>query len=191
MTYENGVSVFNYATIDQNFSDFVAERVDRKLQSSQGNHVCQWLAPQNPQIPAQTPLSVSDLEQYRNLLQTLPLPNSKKLDNKQIEAVINGLNTRIQLLQGPPGTGKTETTAIATFLRILARRSAGNIVIITAHTHTAVDNLLLRLDSLLPILNQHTSNSGLTTSTIQLSKVHSSEIEPTGGTIQDFPLNRV
>jgi superfamily I DNA and/or RNA helicase len=46
--------------------------------------------------------------------------------------------------------------------------------------------LLLRLNSLLPILNQHSASSGLTISTIQLSKVHSSEIKSTGGTIQDF-----
>lgn len=184
--FPNGEHIYDYATIDESPSDFVAGRVDQKLQNSQGNHVCQWLAPQNPQIPAQNPFSSNDLEQYSNLLQTLPLPNSKRLDDKQKEAVINGLNTRIQLLQGPPGTGKTETTAIATFIRILARRSAGDIVIITAHTHTAVDNLLLRLDSLLPILNQHTAKSGLTIPTIQLSKVHSSEIEHTGGTVQDF-----
>ncbi|NEU77584.1 AAA family ATPase [Nostoc sp. UIC10630] len=184
--FATGEYIYDYATIDESPSDFVAGKVDQKLQNSQGNHVCQWLAPQNPQIPAQTPISSNDLEQYENLLQTLPLPNSKRLDDKQIKAVINGLNTRIQLLQGPPGTGKTETTAIATFMRIMARCSAGDIVIITAHTHTAVDNLLLRLDSLLPILNQHTTKSGLTTPAIQLSKVHSSEIEVTGGTIQDF-----
>lgn len=52
-----------------------------------------------------------------------------------------------------------------------------------------MDNLLLRLDSLLPILNQHTAKSGLTTPAIQLSKVHSSAIEVTGGTIQDFSSN--
>jgi hypothetical protein len=189
--FPNGEYIYDYATIDESPSDFVAGRVDQKLQKSQGNHVCQWLAPQNPQIPAQNPISSNDLEQYSNLLQTLPLPNSKRLDDKQKEAVINGLNTRIQLLQGPPGTGKTETTAIATFLRILARRFAGDIVIITAHTHTAVDNLLLRLDSLLPILNQHLAKFEFTTiPTIKLSKVHSSDIDKaTGGIIEDFKAN--
>ncbi|MEG4007022.1 AAA domain-containing protein, partial [Microcoleus sp. Pol11C1] len=180
--------IYDYATIDESPSDFVAGRVDQKLQDSQGNPVCQWLAPQNPQIPPQTTLSASDLEQYRNLLQALPLSNSKKLDDKQIAAVIDGLRTRIQLLQGPPGTGKTETTAIATFLRILVRCSAGDIVLITAHTHTAVDNLLLRLNNLLPILNQHLAKPGFKSiPSIQLSKVHSSEIkEATGGIIEDF-----
>ncbi|MDJ0797315.1 MAG: AAA domain-containing protein [Calothrix sp. MO_167.B12] len=172
-SYNDVTQVFQNATLDESPSDFVAGRVDRKLQSSQGNHVCQWLAPQNPQIPTQNSLSASDLEQYRNLLQTLPLPNSKQLDDKQIAAAIDGLKTRIQLLQGPPGTGKTETTAIATFLRILARRSAGDIVLITAHTHTAVDNLILRLDSILPILQQHATNLSLNLPPIQLSRVDS------------------
>lgn len=185
-SYKDVTQVFQNATLDESPSDFVAGKVDQTLKNSQGNHVCQWLAPQNPQVPPQTALSASDLEQYCNLLQTLPLSNSKKLDDKQIAAVIDGLQTRIQLLQGPPGTGKTETTAIATFFRILARRSAGDIVLITAPTHRALDELLLRLDSLLPILNQHAANSGLTVHTIQLSKVHSSEIQPTGGNIQDF-----
>lgn len=171
--YKNEEDIYDYGTIDESPSDFVAGRVNQKLQDSQGNHVCQWLAPQNPQIPPQIALSGSDLEQYRNLLQTLPLPNSKQLDNKQISAVIDGLNTRIQLLQGPPGTGKTETTAIATFLRILARRSGGDIVLITAHTHTAVDNLLLRLNSLLSCLKQHTVDLNLNVQSIQLSRVNS------------------
>ena len=83
---------------------------------------------------------------------------------------------------------KFKTSAIATFLRILARRSAGDIVLVTAHTHTAVDNLLLRLDSRLLILRQQAENLGITVPGIQLSKVHSSQVEsPTGGNVQDFP----
>jgi AAA domain len=186
--FPNGEHIYDYATIDESPSDFVAGKVDNKLENSKGNHICQWLAPQNPQIPPQKAPSVSDLEKYQNFLNSLPLKNNKQLDDKQISAIINGLKTRIQLLQGPPGTGKTETTAIATFLRILARRSVGDIVLITAHTHTAVDNLLLRLDNLLLILKQHSAKCEFTTiPTIQLSKVYSSEIKKaTGGTIEDL-----
>ncbi len=170
----NGVTqVFQNATLDESPSDFVAGRVDKKLQNAQGNHICKWLNPQDPQIPPQTPISENDLEQYSNLLETLPLPNNQKLGKEQRQAIIKGLNTRIQLLQGPPGTGKTETTAIATFLRILARRNVGDIVLITAHTHTAVDNLLLRLDKLLPTLQKHATNLNLNVPSIQLSRVDS------------------
>lgn len=183
----NGVTqVFQNATLDESPSDFVAGRVDQKLQNAQGNHICKWLNPQDPQIPPQTPISENDLEQYSNLLETLPLPNNQKLGKEQRQAIIKGLNTRIQLLQGPPGTGKTETTAIATFLRILARRTAGDIVLITAHTHTAVDNLLLRLDKLLPTLQEHANDYQLSVPPIKLSKVHSKEIKRTGGNITDF-----
>ncbi|MBC1239564.1 AAA domain-containing protein [Nostoc sp. 2RC] len=180
--YRNEEDIYDYGTIDESPSDFIAGRVDQKLQDSQGNHICQWLAPQNPQISPQTAPSASDLEKYQNFLKSLPLPKSKKLDDKQIAAVINGLKTRIQLLQGPPGTGKTETTAIASFLRILARRSAGDIVLITAHTHTAVDNLLLRLDSLLVSLEQHANNLNLKIPSIQLSRVDSKNDDEFQGT---------
>ena len=171
--FKNQEDCYDHATIDESPSDFIAGRVDQKLQNAQGNHICKWLNPQNPQIPPQTPISENDLEQYRNLLETLLLPNNQKLDEKQLEVIIKGLNTRIQLLQGPPGTGKTETTAIATFLRILARRNVGDIVLIAAHTHTAVDNLLLRLDKLLPTLQKHATNLNLNVPSIQLSRVDS------------------
>ncbi|MBP0029604.1 AAA domain-containing protein [Roseofilum sp. Guam] len=173
--YDPEEDVYTFATIDESPSDFVAGKVDQKLQNSRGNHVCQWLAPQKPQIPAQTPVSESNLKLYRNLVETLPLPNSKKLDQKQIEAALDGLNSRIQLLQGPPGTGKTETTAIATFLRILARCHPGDIVLITGHTHTSVDNLLLRLENLLPILQKHATDLSLKVPSIELSRVDGKE----------------
>ncbi|MDJ1170521.1 AAA domain-containing protein [Roseofilum sp. BLCC_M154] len=175
--YDREEDVYTFATIDESPSDFVAGKVDQKLQNSRGNHVCQWLAPQKPQIPAQTPVSESNLKLYRNLLETLPLANSKKLDQKQIEAALNGLNSRIQLLQGPPGTGKTETTAIATFLRILARCHPGDIVLIAGHTHTSVDNLLLRLENLLPILQKHATDLSLNVPSIELSRVDQKNAE--------------
>lgn len=171
--FKNQEDCYDHATIDESPSDFIAGRVDQKLQNAKDNHICKWLNPQNPQIPPQTPISENDLEQYSNLLETLPLPNNQKLGEEQRQAIIKGLNTRIQLLQGPPGTGKTETTAIATFLRILARRNVGDIVLIAAHTHTAVDNLLLRLDKLLPTLQKHATNLNLNVPSIQLSRVDS------------------
>nr|WP_293096082.1 AAA domain-containing protein [Okeania sp. SIO2F4] len=167
----NQEQIFTNATLDESPSDFIAGKVDEKLQNTQGNHVCRWLAPENPQIPPQIIPLEHDLKKHQNFLNSLPLANNKKLDDKQIEAIINGLKTRIQLLQGPPGTGKTETTAIATFLRILARSSPGDIILITAHTHQAVDELLLRLDNLLPILNQNATNLNFNLPSIQLSRV--------------------
>jgi superfamily I DNA and/or RNA helicase len=111
------------------------------------------------------------------LLESLQLLDAQKLDADQVDAAVSGLTARIQLLQGPPGTGKTQTTAIATFLRILARCSIGDIVLIAAPTHRAVDNLLLRLDRLLPILQQQAEQLGLTVPPIKLSRVDPKEGE--------------
>jgi hypothetical protein len=58
--------------------------------------------------------------------------------------VMRGLQSRLQLVQGPPGTGKTTLTAVAILMRILERVSPGQVVIVTANTHTAVDTLLGR-----------------------------------------------
>ena len=175
--YNQEEDIFSYATLDESPSDFVAGKVDDRLITRFGNHVCQWFDPERPQIPPQQALAAQKLEQYQNLLESLTLPNGQKLATDQVAAAVSGLTARIQLLQGPPGTGKTQTTAIATFLRILARCSIGDIVLIAAPTHTAVDNLLLRLDSLLPILQQQADRSGLTVPPIKLSRVDPKEDE--------------
>ncbi len=178
--------IYSNATLDESPSDFVSGRVDQRLGENLGTHVFQWFDPKNPQIPEQIPLSPDKLEQYHKLIETLPLPKGK-LDANQVSAVIDGIKSRIQLLQGPPGTGKTETTAIATFMRILARLNIGDIVIITAHTHTAVDNLLKRLDSLKEIFYKETAKSGLEMPPIRLTKVHSSQVESRfDGNVTDF-----
>ncbi|NES89883.1 hypothetical protein [Okeania sp. SIO2B9] len=66
--FRDGEDIYDYATLDESPSDFVAGRVDEKLQNTQGNHVCQWLAPENPQIPPQISPSKNDLEKYQNFL---------------------------------------------------------------------------------------------------------------------------
>lgn len=45
------------------------------------------------------------------------------------------------LLKGLPGTGKTQTLAALIRLLVLMEKS----ILITSHTHSAVDNVLLRL----------------------------------------------
>ena len=175
--YNQEEDIFSYATLDESPSDFVAGKVDDRLISGLGNHVCKWFDPERPQIPPQQSPAADELEQYQNLLESLQLLDAQKLDADQVDAAVSGLTARIQLLQGPPGTGKTQTTAIATFLIILARCSIGDIVLIAAPTHTAVDNLLSRLDSLLPILQQQADRSGLTVPPIKLSRVDPKEDE--------------
>lgn len=66
----------------------------------------------------------------------------KKLNKEQQKAVVKSiLCNEYLLIKGPPGTGKTETTAslVKVFLAM------GKTVLIAGHTHSSVDNILLRL----------------------------------------------
>ncbi|MBD2487176.1 AAA family ATPase [Aulosira sp. FACHB-615] len=187
--YNNAENIFDYATLDESATDFVAGRVDSRLVAQSNHHVCEWFNPVNPQIPLQNSLTSNELEQYCKFLESLALEGNNKLDRKQIEASVQGIGTLIQLLQGPPGTGKTETTAIAIFIRILARLKPGDIILLSAHTHTAVNNLLLRLNKLLPLLIQHATNFGLKVPSISLNRVDVRETEThlfTGQNIELF-----
>lgn len=190
-------TVFDRATLDESPSDFVAPRVDNRLQSITNSHVYQWFHPEQAQIPAQENIDPADMNQYREVLRNLRLQGGRQLAEEQRNAVIEGLATRIQLLQGPPGTGKTETTAAATLLRILARRRVraegrkqlGDIILIAAHTHTAVNNLLQRIDRVLPFFVNAVSHVGLTMPYVHLSKVNAKdeELPLLGPNIHSFP----
>jgi hypothetical protein len=171
--------IFDYATLDESPSDFVAPKVDARLQSTSESHVYQWFHPEEAQIPPQEAPSSENLVEYEDLLNVLRLQGGRQLASEQKKSILTGLTARVQLLQGPPGTGKTETTAVAVLLKILARRGVhaegkqqlGDIVIITAHTHTAVNNLLQRIDRVTSYFEQAVSHSKISVPAIKLSKV--------------------
>ncbi|XP_012156985.1 DNA replication ATP-dependent helicase/nuclease DNA2 isoform X2 [Ceratitis capitata] len=74
----------------------------------------------------------------------------KELNSVQRSAVLKALTVEsYMLIKGLPGTGKTQTlVAIVRLLQLM-----GKSVLITSHTHSAVDNLLVRLKSYkLPML---------------------------------------
>lgn len=187
--YPNPTDTFFNATLDESPSDFVAGRVDERLGSAVGRtaSACRWLDPTGPDVPTQAPLTASDAGRYRSLLGAPLLPGGRTLAHDQANAAFDGLEARIQLLQGPPGTGKTTTSSVATLLRILARRSVGDIVLIAAHTHTAIDNLLLRISELLPSFRDHATRVGAPLPELRLTKVLSSDDSPQpGGGIEVF-----
>jgi hypothetical protein len=113
--------------------------------------------------------------QLRQFLESLVLPDGNQLDLDQIEACMSGLNTRVQLLQGPPGTGKTNTSAVAVLLRILARFTRGDLIVIGASTHTALDNLLQRIDNIIPFFERKAAEFGLSLPPIRIAKATLSE----------------
>lgn len=64
------------------------------------------------------------------------------LNANQRTAVLKALTANeYLLLKGLPGTGKTQTLAALIRLLVLMEKS----VLITSHTHSAVDNVLMRL----------------------------------------------
>jgi hypothetical protein len=182
-----------YATLDESVSDYVAGRVDARLQAP--SHVYAWFDPVTPQPPPVVPPSSADLDAYRRLVAGFLLPpaNRYPASPDQAEAVIEGLETRISLLLGPPGTGKTTTTALAILVRVLAGKRPGDIVLLSAHTHTALDNLLKRLDQYLEPFRTHAAAAGLTLPAMKLVKVHSND--PTqhvvGGSVENLAAARL
>lgn len=66
----------------------------------------------------------------------------KSLNPDQCNAVMKALTANeYLLLKGLPGTGKTQTLAALIRLLVLMKKS----VLVTSHTHSAVDNVLVRL----------------------------------------------
>lgn len=143
-----GAELWDHATIDESPSDFVAGKVESRLLQGRGPHAARWFDPHRPDIPEQTQLEPGLREQLQENLIAAELGNGRHLSQDQAIAILNGLSSRVQLLQGPPGTGKTQTTAVSVLSRIALRCPVGSIVLIGAHTHTAVDTLLGRIHEL-------------------------------------------
>lgn len=170
--------LFTNATIDVSISDFVARRVDEHLTEYSTSPIYNWFDPRTPNIPRQVGITEALIAQIRALLGDLLLPGAQhQLDNSQIDVILDGLNTRVQLVQGPPGTGKTITTAIAILVRILARRTEGDVILVSATTHTALDNLLSVLSTFLDQFNQLSRTHGLNMPSVTMAKVMSSDPE--------------
>ena len=136
---------FEFATIDSSPSDFVAGRVEQRLLAAPDAPAVAWLDPTGPRIPDAPEVADESRQLAREVLEALRDPAGNALDDHQVDAILDGLPTRLHLLQGPPGTGKTVTTAAAILTRILIRRGYGDIVLVGANTHTAVDGLLRRI----------------------------------------------
>ena len=185
LRHSDDEDVFDSATIDESPSDFVAPRVERALLNNNNSPVYVWFDPENPQIPQQNLLEEDDVLRLERLLESLITPDGNRLDADQIDACISGLSTRVQLLQGPPGTGKTNTAAVAVLLRVLARLDQGDVVAIGTSTHTAVDNLLQRIDNIIPAFRRQAAVFGLTLPSICLVKatLSKNDSEP-GGNIE-------
>ncbi|EFA79166.1 hypothetical protein PPL_07991 [Heterostelium album PN500] len=73
------------------------------------------------------------------------------LTDSQLGIVKSIVQRRLQLVVGPPGTGKTHFLALMVLIimeTLIRAEKKSYIIAITAHTHTAIDNLLVRIAEL-------------------------------------------
>jgi hypothetical protein len=183
--------VFDHAMLDESVSDFVAATVDTRITAAAASHVFHWFDPTHPQVPPQQQLPQTRMNLLSGILNNVTVASGNHLAADQIDAALEGLQARVQLLQGPPGTGKTTTAAMATLTRILARAELGDVILIAANTNTAIDNLLLRIRDVLPAFRQSAQSAGVTMPRINLARIHSF-LAPgtlTGTGIQDIASN--
>jgi hypothetical protein len=147
------------ATLDENVTDFVAKRVNARLQTRYA--VYDWFDPTAPSPSPVPPPPAGEADSVHRLLTSLPLPPfDLPAVTDQVQAVMEGLRTRVQLLQGPPGTGKTTTTALSVLVRAMCHVKAGGIILLAAHTHRAVDELLKRVDRYATAFRTHAGAGG-------------------------------
>ncbi len=148
-----------FALVEEGISAFVQNRVDEWLRNNRGAPAVKWFNPESPSIPERTQLDQETAEGYRKLLRSMNVLD-RSLDEVQVQACIDGLESTVQLLLGPPGTGKTNTTAAAILLR-LASTPVRKLFLLSANTHTAVDELTERLRLTLPSFRKASSENGL------------------------------
>ena len=184
--------VFDFATVDESPSDFVAGRVELRLRSGLGRHVYDWFEPEYPQIPIQPPLPPAREERLRRTINEWQVPHARvraPLAEDQRQAVIEGLSTRVQLLKGPPGTGKTVTTATSVLAKAATGLRAGSIVLMAAHTRLAINTLLGRVRHYADLFGQEAARQGLPLPQLAIACAHSGEAPPDANGIFNFPAS--
>ncbi|MCC5812510.1 MAG: AAA family ATPase [Ectothiorhodospiraceae bacterium] len=185
-----GERVFDFATVDESPSDFVAVRVERRLLEVAAAATYRWFDPTGPRLPEKPPLDEQIAGRVRNVLSGIVLPGGHGLSDDQQQAVLDGLDVTVQLLQGPPGTGKTQTTAIAVQVRSMMSLRPGSIVLVAANTHTAVDNLLIRIAAVEEAVGAAARAQGLHATPLSVAKVHSSDAsEQLPAPVGNLPAN--
>ncbi|KAK1834909.1 RNA dependent RNA polymerase-domain-containing protein [Podospora conica] len=101
-----------------------------------------------PIAPLLTPYRVSPPSGLFLPLPSIHLPPFPRLNASQSSAVLASLTHPVTCLWGPPGTGKTET--IVSILVAIRTHHPDVRLLVTAPTHNAVDNVMLRYLSSLP-----------------------------------------
>jgi hypothetical protein len=158
-----------FALVEEGISAYVQNRVDSWLRNHRTAPAVRWFDPGSPSIPSRDPSSLERKEGWKRLLMTLKVLD-RSLDEVQVQACIDGLDSTVQLLLGPPGTGKTNTTAAAILLR-LSSTPERKLFLLSANTHTAVDELTERLRLTLPSFRKASVESGSRDNSVSVLRV--------------------
>lgn len=187
---------FSHGTLDAGITNFVDARVEKRLLPKKGEikgaAMLDWFDPYHPQIPEQEPVDEKLINKINDILLNFRLTagdDRLPLSDARRRIILAGLASRVQLIQGPPGTGKTMVSALAILTRVLARHPRGQLVVVSAHTHTAVETLLRRIDRVLDDFKQALATYPELANhfDVTCAKLHSSDVEsPTGGRVLDF-----
>lgn len=179
-----GDDIFDFATIDESVSDFVANKVEKKLLTLGGDHINTWFDPERPSLPPAPLIDVSVINNFDKLLSDFEIRNGDKLKDDQRQSIIEGLLCRVHLLLGPPGTGKTMTTSISVLSQILMTGKVGDVVVIAANTHLAFSTLLNRISSVIDKFNAHARQKGHNLPAIRIAAVDPNEDDALNSTIE-------
>ena len=147
------------ALAGESLANFARARVDAWLSSHGSVNAARWFDPQAPAVPVKEAVSKVRLLEFKEVLRDVKLQD-KGLDEVQVQACLDGLESTVQLLLGPPGTGKTNTTAAAVLVRLAARPN-NKLFFLSANTHTAVDGLTERIRDVLPYFRRAADEHGL------------------------------
>lgn len=161
LSRREGDELPTHVMLDESPSDFVAQRVHRRLTNEVRSQVYEWFHPEQPRIPVAPALPAAQRAEIEEAVVQVVLPDQQRLEKDQRDAIMAGIDARIQLLQGPPGTGKSTTLGIAIHARIAARAGARDLVAIVANTHTAVDGLLNKVVSTADAFSNALNQRGL------------------------------
>jgi len=175
--------------IVESVSDHPAGHVDSRLRDQLGVHVFDWFDPTGPDIPPADPITEGDYEAYETLLDDrIEFGDGNSLMRGQVDAALDGLNSRVHLIHGPPETGKTTTTAMAILLRILDRREEGDRMVVTGSTHQAVNTLLTRVQEYIEVFAGAAEELEFDMPSIDIVKVTSSDPDPSNEPAGDIPV---